>query len=327
MKKLVFIILVLFITSEVFSQVHRGKIQTGIGIKLTIDITGESNFGEYTNFNASVIGGAGFHPFEFRYAYPSLHTGVAVYNRGELISSYREKGFFENIYADAFINLTLNTGYYRNNIDFSQRLVPIIHFSDLLPNPLQNPYQHSFSIGSNMVFSLFDQYREFQRVGIFNAMVDRHFQLNIYNDGSLWGKLCLGDGEDRYYTGGGSVSYHMDHSNFISQVFLSFHKFTGYEKDTFEAANLIQLDFIPYKKEESFYYNKNRWRLSLSNPHKNFGVHITLPNTDKDIQDGIHFNGNYTYHQDIFKNETGLRNEFRRMGMGGSFILWENNFN
>ncbi len=312
-------LLILFISFSfsLQSQNYLSEIQGGLSVKTTIDI------GKHTNYNISIIGGVGLYPFEFEYIYPTINAGFAIYNRGEFISSYKN-GFWKT-YLDCFLNLTMTAGKYRESIDFKNRFVPLYHFSDLLPTPLNNPFQHSISIGSNLVFPFFDGSKEIQQVGYSGLMIDRHFQFNIYNDGSIWAKYKLGDEEDRYFTGGGAFSYHIDSYYFLNQFELSFHKFTGFEMDTFEVSNALQLDFIPYQKEETFYYNKNRWRFSTSNYEKNFSLHITLPNTDKDIQDNIHFNRDYTYHQDIFDNESGWANELRRIQFGTSFLFLENN--
>ena len=287
-------------------------VQVGLAVKTTLDI------GEFTNYNISVIGGAGFHPFELKAIYPTLNMGFSLYNRGEFLSSY-EFGFWRT-YLDGFLNFTVTGGDFRQSIDFRKRYVPLYHFSDLLPAPLHNPFQHSVSIGTNLVFPFFDNKKESQRVGYSGIMVDRHLQFNIYNEGSYWGRYKLGDKEDRYFTGGGAFSYHIDSYYLVNQFELSFHKFTGYETNTFQVANALQLDFIPYRKESVFFYNKNRWRFTASNYSKNFAVHITLPNTDRDIQDKIHFDGDYTYHLDIFENEPGWKNELGRLQLGGSFL-------
>ncbi len=301
-------------------------LQYGVAIKTTIDINGIESKGKYSNFNIAVVGGIGGHPLDLKNFYPTAHAGFMIYNRGELISDY-SKGFYDSTIIDFFVNLTLNTGYYRDNVNFRIRNVPLYHFSDFTPNPLQNPFQHSFSLGSNIVLSTDKNRREQpQRIGFLNLNIDRHFQFSMYNDGSFYKSVGLADGLDRYYTGGGMFSYHLDNTSDFNILEFSFHKFTGHEKYAFDAGNLLQLDFIPFKEPQTYYYNKNRLRFSMSNTSKNYGIHLTAHNTDKDFQDKIHFDGNYSYHPDIFKDFPGIANELKRLGIGGYWIYTNSKF-
>lgn len=326
--KTILYLLGVFLTSHIaLSQTNDlNDVQYGVAIKTTIDINGIESKGKYTNFNIAVVGGIGGHPFDLENIFPSAHAGIMVYNRGDLISDY-DKGFFNSTVLDFFINLTLNVGYYRDNIDFGIRNVPLYHFSDFTPNPLQNPFQHSVSYGMNTIYCINDEYRraikneKIQRVGFGGIMIDRHFQFNTYND-----TYPLGDQLDRYYTGGGMFAYHLDNNSYFNLLEFSFHKFTGHEKYAFDTANLLQLDFIPFKKNKTYYYNKNRLRFTLANTNKNYGIHLTAHNTDKDIQDFIHFKGNYTYHPDIFENSRGILNELKRLGVGGYWINTNSKF-
>ena len=326
-KILGFILGFILISYTSISQTNDlNDIQYGVAIKTTIDINGIESCGKYTNFNIAVIGGIGGHPFDLENIYPTIHGGFMMYNRGELISSYK-KGFLESTVVDFLLDVTLNVGYYRDNINFGIRNVPLYHFSDFTPNPLQNPFQHSLSLGSNLIYSI-DPYRveQPQQVGFLNVMFDRHFQFNTYNDGTFFRKIGFADGLDRYYTGGGVFAYHLDNTANFDLLEFSFHKFTGHEKYAFDASNLLQVDFIPFKKPETFYYNKNRLRFTMANTRKNYGIHLTAHNTDRDFQDGIHFDDNASYHPDIFKNSAGIINELKRLGVGGYWMYTNLNF-
>lgn len=321
MRNLVFFILVLLHPFLCAQNRELNTFQYGVALKATIDFNGVSNYGKYSNFNLALVAGIGAHPFKSRFLYPSIHTGILLYNRGDLISRYDES-FFGSTTIDFIANLTLSGGFFYHSQNFDKRYVPLYHFSDFTPNPLLNPFQHSFTLGTNFIYSPKNRSEQPQRVGMFNIMLDRHFQFSMYNDGSFFKKyLGLADGLDRYYTGGGMLAYHLDNTTDFNLIEFSFHKFTGHEKYAFEVGNQLQLDFIPFKNKETYYYSKNRLRLSISNTSKNFGIHLTSHNTDKDFQDGIHFKGNFTYHPDIFKNHPGPWNELGRLGIGG---YWQN---
>ncbi|QHI38696.1 hypothetical protein IMCC3317_40900 [Kordia antarctica] len=304
-------------------------IQYGVAIKATIDFNGFANSFKYTNYNIAVVGGAGAHPFDYTDAYPSIHAGLLLYNRGDLISSY-EKGFLNSTTIDFILDFSVTVGYYTGNVNFDKRFVPLYHFSDFTPNPLQNPFQHSLTVGTNFIWFI-DKYKRDtkelpQRVGFTGIMIDRRFQLNTYNDGSIWAKIGLTDRLDRYYTGGGVIAYHINNQHSFNNIELSFHKFTGHEKYAFDTANLLQLDFIPFKNPKTYYYSKSRFRVSLTSFRNNFGLHVTLHNTDSDPQDYIHFTGQSAYHPDIFPNKGKFWNDLKRLGLGGFWLNTNSNF-
>ncbi len=295
-------------------------LQYGVALKTTIDLNTTS-----PNYNIAFTGGIGGHPFDYAEAFPSIHSGFIIYNKGDLVSSYNpDRGFFTSSTFDFFIDFTLTLGYYTQHTNFEKRFVPLYHFSDFTPNPLQNPFQHSLTLGTNVIW-FWDKYKKEQpqRVGFTGIMIDRRIQASTYNDGSIWGRFGLGDGLDRFYTGGGMVSYHLNNNNLFNKIELSFHKFTGHEKYVFDTANLLQLDFIPFKNPETYYYSHSRFRGSITSYQNDFGLHITAHNTDKDPQDWIHFTGDDVYHPDLFGNQRGIYNEFKRLALGG-FYLYNN---
>lgn len=326
MKKFLFIILTILSCIQSYSQTdYLDNIQYGVALKATIDINGIESKGKYSNFNLSLFGGIGSFVFNSKSLYPSLHAGVVLYNRGELISTYHpDKNFFSSSVLDFMVDISMNVGYFNDNTNLDMKNVPLVHFSDFTSNPLQNPLYHSLTIGSNLIWST-QKGREFQRVGLIGAMVSRSFHISSYNDGGLWGRLSLGDKRDRYYTGGGLLAVYLNNNYTFDNWEFSFHKFTWSEESIFYVGQLLQLDVLAYKDEKSKYYNKGRLRLTARNSTDNYGVHLTLHNTDKDFQDGFHFNQESPFHPDIFKNEKGIRNEIKRAGIGGFYFMNSHN--
>ena len=298
------------------------KVQTGVAIRASIDINGFTESFKNANYNISIVGGVGFHPFEWSFLYPSMHVGALLYNRGSNGSSYGHKYWSESNQFEILLNINVNGGFWSNNIDYERRRIPLYFFSDITANPLVNPFKHAFAVGTTKIWS-FDRNKENQRIGFLNLLVDRRFQFNMYNDGSFFRKAGLGDGYDRYYTGGGQFSWHGDISNYFNDFELSFSKYTGFERGTFETANLLQIDFINFSKPETIYYNRNRLRFRMSSFRNNLAFHITAHNTDRDFQDMIHFKGDYTYFPDIFNNQWGLKNELKRLGIGASYLNYK----
>lgn len=303
----------------------QNKLDYGIAIKGTIDINSFLDQFRYSNYNISLVGGLGIHPLNIKEIYPTIHAGVLLYNKGDLISSYNKSSIIPNL--DFHLDFSLTAGVYKNSLNALNRFIPLYHFADFTTNPLENPYSAlSVTFGTNVIWFL-DKYKEEQPqiIGFTGLMIARRFQISTYNDGSIWAKANLADGLDRFYTGGGMIAYHLNSNNEINNIELSFHKFSGHEKYVFDAANQLQLDFIPFKKEETYYYSKSRWRLTATSLKNNFGFHFTVHNPDKDPQDWIHFIGQDTYHPDIFPNKSGSLNEWRRFGIGGfSFNQFQN---
>ncbi len=321
MRKAIFLILLIVGFVKLNCQIdYRNDIQYGVALKATIDLNGIESKGKYSNFNLSLFGGIGGFLFNSKSIYPSIHAGVVLYNRGDLISSYHpDKDFFSSTVLDMMLDVTLNVGSYHSDVNFTEKNLPLIHFSDFTSNPLQNPLYHSVYLGTNLIWST-QKGREFQRVGLLGFMTYRSFQLSSYNDGSVWGRWKIGDKRDRYYTGGGLLGVYLDTKYMFDNLEFSFHKFTWYEESIFQVGELLQLDFIAYKDNKSKYYNKGRLRFTARNSKENYGFHFTLHNTDKDFQDGIHFNQESPYHPDIFKNQYGIWNEVKRIGIGGFYF-------
>lgn len=304
---------------------HADDMQYGVSIRATIDLTpfDKQKF-KNSSVNISLTGGLGFHPFEISSLYQSFHLGILMYSRGDLGAPYN-KGFFEGSQFELIGDATLTGGYFAKNANHTLRRVPLYHFSQITSNPLVNPFQHSFSLGTVFV-KFFDSYKDsFQQVGFGNVMIDRRFQLNMFNDGTPFSIFqILNDKQDRYYTGGGMLSWHNDSTYEFDLIEFSFLKFTGYEEGLFELANLLQVDVLAFKNENTIYYNKNRLRFRIMSSRNNYSAHITFHNTDIDFQDFIHLKGDWTFFPDIFKNQKGWDNELRRMGIGGSYFHFKN---
>lgn len=309
-----------------FSQVEAQdlkRVQYGFAVKATIDFNGLENYFKHSNFNVSVTGGAGFHPFEASFVYPSIHMGFLLFNQGNPGAPYNQ-GFFKSTRLNLFSNFTITSGVWRNNINHQLRRVPLYHFGDFTANPLLNPFQHSLGLGTNLIFFL-DKYKDgYQRIGFGNILIDRHFQFNMLNDGSIFAILNLADGYDRYFTGGGQFSWHQDATNWIDSFELSFMKHTGYEPLTFETSNLLQSDFISFQNKKTIYYSTNRLRFRVNSTQDNLSLHFTMHNMDVDFQDIIHLSGDWTFFPDIFTPASSLVNDFKRSGFGASYNYFYN---
>jgi Bacterial toxin 23 len=235
-----------------------------------------------------------------RALYFSINGELQLYNGG-LGSKRREANKKPAFTLDLINAFTLTTGI--NNYFSSDsihvvvnRKVPLYYFSNFSDPALQNPYDYSISVGTNFIISS-DKYRSDQRVGFLNLHLKK-IQVSYYNDGGTpFEETFLGDGKDRFYTGGALICYHGNSNKDLNLIELSFQKFTGYSKDAFEVSNKLDLAFVNYNKSEEKYYNKSLWSLNISNPEKGLGIKINRYNyTDWDIQHLIHFSIFNSYH-------------------------------
>jgi Bacterial toxin 23 len=237
-----------------------------------------------------------------RALYFSINTELQLYNGG-LGSRRRQRNKPPRLTLDVINAFTLTTGL-RNylthdslphilNID---RNVPLYYFLNFSYPALQNPYSYSISAGTNFIFST-DKFKSSQRVGFFNLHLHT-IQVSYYNDGGTpIEQTYLGDGKDRFYSGGAVISYHGISHNGINLVEISFNKYTGYTKNAFEVSNKLDFAFVNYNNPEEKYYNKSLWSFNIGNPEKGFGLNLNRYNyTNWDVQDIIHFTKFYSYH-------------------------------
>jgi hypothetical protein len=233
--------------------------------------------------------------------YPSINEEVQIYNGG--FGSMRRPAYKKPFVTVDFITaFTLTTGF--NNYFTSEHLadtvnwhvMPLYYFADFVKPALENPYNFSLSLGTDVIAST-DKHKTSQRIGFLNAHLGS-LQFSYYNDGgSPFDQLSLGDSKDRYYTGGAVVSYSGLQKDLINYVELSFHKFTGYTRNAFEVSNKLDLAYVNYNDENQKYYNKSMWSLNVSNPIKGYGINLKRYNYTKwDIQDLIHWSTFNSYH-------------------------------
>lgn len=237
-----------------------------------------------------------------RALYFSINEELQLYNGG--LGSRRRNGprkpAFTLDLTNAF-TLTAGMNNYLTSdslavIANTNRNVPLYYFSNFCYPALQNPYDYSISVGTNYIISS-DKFKSSQRVGFINLHL-RKIQLAYYNDGGTpFDETFLGDGRDRYYTGGALFSYKENSDRAINLVELTFNKFTGYTKNAFEVSNKLDLAFVNYNNAEAKYFNKSLWSLNISNPEIGWGANINRYNyTNWDAQHLIHFSVFSSYH-------------------------------
>jgi hypothetical protein len=205
------------------------------------------------------------------------------------------------IVPDFLISATITKGW-ENRLQLSSskrpgiRNTPLYYFSNFTRPPLQNPYNYSFSFGSNIAYNPTHKH-PFQRIGFFNLHIGQ-FQFSYFNDGTPFQWTKQGDGFDRYYTGGGIISFTIQARYIFDNYELSYHKYSGYTKDAFEIANLLDLSFLNYGDDNENSYNKSMFTLSATSSTHHLQAGLSAFNqTDWDIQHRIHRHIFNAYHR------------------------------
>lgn len=275
---------------KTFQLNNQYGLQYGFSLKTLIEL-GFSKKIPNPIIRLSVSGGVASN-FLDDHIYPSLNAELQLYNGG--LGSRSTRNFFQvQPSFDGLVAVTLTAGTtdnfvkkFQNSLD--DRNVPLYYFSDFGKPSLQNPFTYSFSVGTNLLFTT-DKGKKDQRVGFINIHF-KNFQFSYYNDGGVpVSDIYLGDRADRYYTGGGVISYHLSRSKPINDVQVSFHKFTGYSKSAFEVSNELYLDYMNYHDVSQKNYNKSLWSFTMGSVKEGLEFNYkNYNNLNWDLQHHIH---------------------------------------
>ncbi|WP_010136528.1 hypothetical protein [Ochrovirga pacifica] len=155
-------------------------------------------------------------------------------------------------------------------------------------NSLLDPLDYSLSLGTTFVNGI--GHNRNQQVGIGSISV-LNFRLAYYNDGPPYKKIGLGDGYDRYWSGGGSLGlYFKDDHAFFTDYVIRYDNYTGYQSNLYETVDLLKLDNIIYKNKKQQFYNQGRIQYQL-NIKNQIRVHYSFYQPYYwDIQKWIHYN-------------------------------------
>jgi hypothetical protein len=228
--------------------------------------------------------------------YPSLNLELQLYNGG--LGSRSSAAGYHGWDLDLLPAITLTAGwpnkFTQNRAAKSSR--SLYYFSNFAVPALQNPFDHSLSIGTLWCFST-DSAKMLQQVGFTNLNIAGGFQFSYYNDGPPFKRISLGDGYDRYHTGGGMLSYNGAPNTVVNTIELAYHKFTGFTKSTFEASNKLYLAFMDYHDPGQKQFNRSLFDFTIGNPLKGYGLQLQQYNSVRlDLQHDIHTTVLDTYH-------------------------------
>jgi hypothetical protein len=242
--------------------------------------------------------------------YPTINTEVLIYTRrfGTGKPILKQNWFT----VDWVIGLTL-TGGLKNVLTepreprLANRYAPLYYFANFSYPALINPYRHSVSVGTNIIFSTS---RTLQRVGFLGLHPVDELNICYYNDGGPpMDFLRLGDLQDRYYTGGGVISYRNPSHTIVQLIEAGYHKFTGYSKASYQVAKRLNMAFVDYSDEDQLAFNRSMWSLNITG--NGWGVQAREYNrTSWDMQHKIHWGGFSPFHQVPHKREFTISGQY-----------------
>jgi hypothetical protein len=289
------LIALFFATSIGYSQWESliDQTQYGATLKAKIEFSTKSKNEPLINFRLSSCMGIASRWLADE-LYPSVNAELQLYNGGLGSRSLPKSRYFT---FDGIVAFTLTAGHLHANYDNERatinRAVPLRYFADFALPALQNPYNYSISLGTNLVFTT-DCGRMTQRLGFLN-LNHSGVQLSYYNDGTPFQHFFLGDGRDRYYTGGGVLSYNNGFGNYDQLRSYSFeasyHKFSGYNQNSFELSNSINASNVDYKNTDQKFYNKSLWKFNAQSNDTNHGFGMALS-----AYNSVRFDGQHLIH-------------------------------
>lgn len=259
--------------------------QEGVAVKAVLEIAERSKL----TYRLGLSGGVGSY-IAGNGLYGSLHGDIMIYSNG--FGSPKLSNGYKAWEIDLVLSGTVIAGFQnrlstKSSVGPGKRNDPLYYFANFTRPPLQSPFNYSLSLGSNLVFNPRHKH-PFQQVGFAN-MHAGPFQFSYFNDGTPFQRIILGDGKDRYYTGGGIITISLPATNLIDLFELSYHKYSGYVPGAFETANMLDLSFVNYSDNFENFYNKSMvsFNAASTTHHFQFGVSM-LNQTRNDIQHRIH---------------------------------------
>lgn len=170
-------------------------------------------------------------------------------------------------------------------------------------------------VGTNLIFNINGRHQVVGSVNLNYGPVS----INYYNDGPPFNMIALGDGFDRYWTGGGHIIWHGKNGSNVAE--LSYDQFTGYAPLLYELSNILGINVPVYENgndrrhvirnyNSSAYHLKVRGGKYLDFDAGVIGNLATRGGRFFGIQDIIHLKGRMSLHPN---------NDRNRFFIGGSY--------
>lgn len=227
-----------------------------------------------------------------------FQTGFTVYYNGlgdNILDNYKKTRFDFISSVMATLGTSLQSPLHRDR----QR---IRTFNAFLANPISDEFNHSFTVGSNVVLNTD---KRNQITGFINGNIARIVRFGYMNDGPPYGIIGLGDRYDRWWTGSMFVEVFLDRgyqeeleTPYLDSKFIyTFDRFTGNVQEAYEVSNLLGFKYVPDYNLEENYYNNSRDKLGFESFSLGYEISVQrLGQLEFDFQDEIHKRLAMPYH-------------------------------
>lgn len=318
-RHVIFVLLLCWVCPVLAQSTKKIHLQYGVSFNLKWEIV--PKYGYLSNFRFDVAGGAG--AMLNKNIMPLAQYSVSLF-QGGLGSSLSVKERSKINIENALV-LGVMAGTTRNNDIYFRR--PVYTMGRFIPTPLYNPFNYYINIATTHIFRLskfatpnyLGKNRFSQRVGSFSVGTPG-FDLNYYNDATPFQWLGLGDGKDRYWTGGGFVNFHLNNyydtstegktfdNRLLRNVFIGFDRFTGHYPESFEVANALRLNNVPYGDKTQAFFNKGRFYAGVESASiPGFAPVFSLNDRNEfDVQYFIHHKRKQPVHKTLHSKNNGI---------------------
>ncbi len=313
--KFFILVLVLRIGFDLNAGFNPINFNCGVGMRLSVDLLWTKKCKNFNNYKLALSMGSAYN-FIIKnkiYTRPTIHLDW-VFLKGGIGSkefnlanrTTRNKKNCNSFIAGSLQFLSI--GYMGNVGSQSSSYIgkPLYYFSDFTFPVLTNPFNSSVSLGTTYSFNFNE--KKIQHIGSISGSI-LNSTLIYCNDGPPFVyKKILCDGKDRWFTGDGIFNFY-DNRRFFNNFEIAYHKFTGWNKLSYETSVDLYLTEVDYKDSTQNLYNMGliSFRLLSNNSNSNlysyskhnYNTGIGLNIYDwygPDIQHLIHFKGYYAHH-------------------------------
>jgi hypothetical protein len=185
---------------------------------------------------------------------------------------------------------------------------PLYTWSPNQSNWLSNPFRNSATLAINFLWNNHGRNQQIGHIGL--AFGDA--TLGYYNDGSPFHLNGTGDYFDRWWTGGGYL--HVGNEQSEWQFLYTFDKFTGFQPDAFEIANILRMSDVMYQDVQQSTLNRGRNAIGLLH-RSGMGFNLSMFNA-LDIQDGIHQAMHQAFHPSPYHPNFFLGFQYQYVNQG-----------
>ncbi|MGI9543895.1 MAG: polymorphic toxin type 23 domain-containing protein [Cyclobacteriaceae bacterium] len=198
-RELVLTIALLFIGASAFAQEATNNSDINLGIKGEIRITIGFRGNHSLSGNVGLGIYQGFDHFQW-----GFNGAINIYygGLGSMLSTSRNASASNQLNADLILTGTATLG------DDSHETLPLITFNHNNPAMIFNDYKRSLTHAQNVIINFRGRN---QRVGTL-AFKFGNVYFQTYNDV----KYLLGDSDDRFWSGGGSISIYLDDGYYVT---------------------------------------------------------------------------------------------------------------